>query len=71
MDRCESAACDSGSTLLKVSLLATVMSLVMSTTVPATGDNAPVGASESGVTQSVQDRIDRTVDVAQPISCHT
>ena len=34
---------------------------------PATRDNTPVGTPERGVTQSVEDRVDRTVDVAQPV----
>ena len=38
---------------------------------PAASHNAPVGAPESGIAQSVQDRVDCTVDVAQQVTYHT
>ena len=46
------------------------MAFRQSTAAPATRHNAPVGAPERGVAQSVQDRIDCTVDVAQPVAYH-
>jgi len=36
---------------------------------PATGDDAPVGATKVTVAQSVADRVDRAVDVAEPVTC--
>jgi len=38
---------------------------------PAAGYDSPVGTSERGVAQSVQDRVDGTVDVAQPVTYNT
>jgi len=35
---------------------------------PAALENAPVRAAEVGVAQSVADRIDRTVYIAQPVT---
>ena len=36
---------------------------------PATGDDAPVGATKVAVAQRVAYRVDGAVDVAQPVSC--
>jgi len=36
-------------------------------TTPAARDHSPVGTSERRVAQSVQDRVDGTVDVAHPV----
>ena len=44
---------------------------VKSASSPAACHYAPVGTTERGVTQSVQDRVDCTVDVAQPVTYHT
>jgi len=46
-----------------------MMVMLVVTTAPSTGHYSPVSASECGVTQSVQDRVDRAVDVAQPVAC--
>jgi len=35
---------------------------------PATGDDAPVSATKVAVAQRVADWIDRTVDIAQPVT---
>lgn len=35
---------------------------------PATGEDAPEGASEVGVAQRVADRVDGAVKVAQPVT---
>jgi len=45
--------------------------LAQSSPAPAARHDAPVGPSERGVTQSVQDRVNSTVDVAQPVPWHT
>jgi len=37
---------------------------------PAALQNAPVGATEVSVAQSVAHRVHRTVDVAQPVTCN-
>lgn len=36
---------------------------------PTARDDTPVGPTEIGVTQRVADRVDGTVDVAQPVAC--
>ena len=35
---------------------------------PATGDDAPVRATKVAITQRVADRVDRAIDVTQPVT---
>jgi len=48
-----------------------MMTGVLSTATPAARDDAPVRSSERRVAQSVEDRVDRAVDIAQPVPWHT
>ena len=58
------------SLLLLLVMVAIVMTVAsMSTVGPSTCQNAPVSSSEGGITESVEDRVDGAVDVAQPVSC--
>jgi len=53
--------------LLTTMMMMMMMTGVLSTATPAARDDAPVRSSERRVAQSVEDRVDRAVDIAQPV----